>query len=482
MSKKIHLVLTVGKNPLPVWVAWDRLTNHWESQGHEVAVQFVYTPGIVGSENEKKRLKQCCVNAGVTVRGDIQTDARNPDRTFIEQGIRNAMLPDFTDLHVHYTGGTQAMGVATVYAMTEVQRNLLGEQREIDVDASYLDPGRGALTTSTSPPAIVSWNHDPLIQDTRVGIAPDLTQIANLNGFRTGPFRSQDKPYDCPAPSPPNNLRLKAGAVVLDNYRGPVEQEFRNNFPKERSGIWWATFHPHNDDFVHTHTCRNLLLNANQSQWENEILPAVNAAYPFCQWNCVTKTLNYPGNRAASPSQGGTLNSQKDDLEEMDKFFTGHWLEYAAYAAFKDTLENIKNGNSQREFDLYHNVYVAQQGTGIANRHFELDIVAVLGYQVVVVSCSLTSNKSDVKQKAMEVYHRAKQLGGDEARAVVLCVADANDTGQVEKELEDETGTRRPLQIWGRQIPRRGGRGPVPDMADLRSKFDGLCRGYLHWN
>jgi hypothetical protein len=474
MSKKIHLILTVGKNPLPVWVAWDRLTKHWEGQGHEVAVQFVHTPG---SKDEKNRLKNYCHAAGATVRDDIETDARSPNRTSMEQEILQALKPDFTDLHVHYTGGTQAMGVATVYATMVVQHTLL-RQQQIDIDASYLDPGRGSPPAPSSPPAIVSWKHTPLIDDTRVGVDADLTKIANLNGFQTGPFNSRDLPNNCPAPNEPSDERLEAGAVVLDNYRGVVEKEFRNNFPQGKP--WWNEFHTHshprNDGFIYPNTAGCFMLNATDSIWE-EILQAVNKAYPSCPWDCSGKKLPHP-------AAGSATSDQKNDLEEMDAFFTGHWLEYAAYAAFKEVLEDIKARRAdRRNFKLYHNVYVAQQGTGTVDRHFELDIVAVLGYQIIVVSCSITSGISDIKQKAMEAYHRARQLGGDEARAVVLCVASAQDSERVEQELEDETGIARPLQVWGRQVTRTRGWGPVPNMDSLRSKFERLCNNdHLHWD
>lgn len=469
--KKIHLVLTVGKNPLPVWVAWDRLTQHWQGQGHEVAVQFVYTPG---SKDEKDRLRDYCKNAGATVCNDIETDPRNPTIEDISQQIGGELKPDSTDLHVHYTGGTQAMGVATTYAMLLTQDTLSHQKGgTIQLDMSYLDPGRGIPPATSSPPAIVSWKHTSLIGDTRVGVKTDLTDIAELNGFRTGPFRSLDPPNNCPAPNIPSDQQLNAGAVVLNNYRGNVENQFRDNFPKGTGNPWWTTFHPNNnnDNFICPNQARTVpLRNATDNKWESEILPAINAAYPNCPWDLSRKQLPY--------SARGDNSTQEKDLEEMDKFFTGHWLEYAAYAAFKDVLQRIGRDN----FNLYHNVYVAQQGTKPADRHFELDVVAVLGYQIIVVSCSISSSRWDIKQKAMEAYHRAKQLGGDEARAVVLCVASAQDAQRVEEELEDETGIQRPLQVWGRQRNRRGGgRGPVPNMDGLRSKFTGLCND-LHWN
>ena len=202
----------------------------------------------------------------------------------------------------------------------------------------------------------------------------------------------------------------------------------------------------------------------------------------------------------AYPAYGAATEAQKEDLKQMDAFFNGIWLEYAAYAAFKEVLEKVKrdSGGRRDNFELRHNVYVRQKGPGPADRHFELDVVAALGYQVVVISCSTTSSISTVKQKAMEAYHRARQLGGAEARAVVLCLASYEDAERVEKELEDETGTERPLQIWGRQKGERSRRyrqrpampGNIPNMDSLRDKFRKLLfDGYdnadnsqhLHW-
>lgn len=104
-------------------------------------------------------------------------------------------------------------------------------------------------------------------------------------------------------------------------------------------------------------------------------------------------------------------------------------------------------------------------------RPFELDVVAVLGYQIVVVSCTTDFGSSMVKQKAMEAYHRARQLGGDEARAVVLCSSHPNDVGFIEAELQDETGSSDlPLQIWGRNT-----------WKNLSRKFEHYLRNDLHW-
>lgn len=482
-----QLILTVGKNPLPVWVAWDRLTNLWQSQKqNDIAVQFVHTEE---TKDEKELLKGYCKRAKMLVLEDIQTAQHKPDKGNIcKKIVAENHKAEFTNLHVHYTGGTQAMGVAAVCAMLLAQNTLLAEyERKVSIDASYLDPGR------SSAPRIVSWDphHHSLIEDTRVDVTADIQKIAKINGFQAGGFRSLDYPHDCPGVQKPTAERMYAGQVVLDHVQDFDTSPSNNQFTQNHKNSWNDVFRPRRPHsskryFVHPSNANTFTSPLSTDPvWKTKILPALNVAYPHCKWNCSSGTLQYP-------AEGSAKKGQKKNLKDMDKFFNGEWLEYAACAAFKKVLDEIKSksGGRRDNFQLFHSVYVRTQGPGTAERHFELDVVAVLGYQVVVVSCSVTSNLSDIKQKAMEAYHRAKQLGGDEARAVVLCVASYEYAERVEKELEDETGTKRPLQIWGRQQGIRGRLGDIHNMDSLCEKFkDLLYRDsddsgnplHLHW-
>lgn len=481
-----QLILTVGKNPLPVWVAWYRLTKLWQSQKQkDIAVQFVYTEG---TKDEKELLKGYCNKAKILVLEDIPTSQHKPDKEDICKKIVAEYRSEFTNIHVHYTGGTQAMGVAAVCAMLLAQNTLLARgEEEVIVDASYLDPGR------SSAPMIVSWDphRDSLIEDTRVDVPADLQKIAKINGFQAGDFRSQDYPYECEGPQKPTAERMHAGRVVLDHVQGFETSSYNNEFTQNHKNEWNDIFRPLRRGsskryFVHPQRAATFTSPLNSdSVWQKEILPALNKAYPYCKWDPSSGTLQYPAAK-------GAKDEAKENLKDMDKFFNGIWLEYAACAAFKKVLDEIKSssGGRRNNFQLFHSVYVRTQGTGTAKRHFELDVVAVLGYQVVVVSCSVDSDPGRIKQKAMEAYHRAKQLGGDEARAVVLCVASYEYAERVEKELEDETGTKRPLQVWGRQQGTRGRLGQIHNMDSLCEKFKDLlyrdCDAsgnpqHLHW-
>ena len=68
----------------------------------------------------------------------------------------------------------------------------------------------------------------------------------------------------------------------------------------------------------------------------------------------------------------------------------------------------------------------------------EVDLVAVFGYQLVLISCTVDDGRDLVKQKAFEAMHRARQMGGDGARAVMISLA--KDPGDIERDLMDDIG------------------------------------------
>ena len=469
-SPKTHLVLTVGTNALPVWIAWYHLKDKLVGP---VSVQFVYT-----SETEpiKKLLEHYFKEAKACLKPCILTSERRPIREDICKKIFDAFPSNCEHLHVHNTAGTQAMGGAMVDAMRKVEDKLKEADRAVKtVDVSYLDPGR------SQAPNIVSWAHDPLIKDTRENIeakmncaacqAAGCTQIkdfecnaclrkvADLNNFEVAYFTSNHPPKICrhPQKQKPSENKLCAGETVLES-----RYEDADNFETFRAS-WNKIFRKYDRNkkrhvfrYPNTDRCLDFCLFPQILCLFPQILCRLQKEYPNCGLCLTDENLSYTFN---------DQDDQKTDLKEIDSFFNGTWLEYAAYAAFKKELKKIKRSN----YEIFHNVYVRPKGSTRNDKHFELDVVAVLGYQVVVVSCSVTDEHSRIKLKAMEAYHRAKQLGGDEARAVVLCVATDHDVDNIQKELKDETGTKDPLQVWGKC-----------NMTDLCQKFKELLRD-LHW-
>ena len=365
-----QLILTVGTNALPIWVAWHHLKDVLEEP---IKVQFIYTDD---TEPQRDALVSHCSHAKFGTH--IRTSPGDPKtvRKDIRERILNGLDQQTTHLHVHYTSGTKVMGVETVSAIEE----RISGNTNLKLETTYLDP-RG-----NNGPCLLSRTK-VYQKDARMGVKPTLDRIANLNGFTPAPFTHEywhikDKEWtrdEKPDPS------------ILDDEQ-------------ETNGI-------------------NVLVRMRTGDWGSYI-------------------------------------------------DTKHF-EYAAYVALKQVLEATKTSNSDRSnYNIYHNVYVrrtrAQQRDGI----FELDVVAVLGYQIFVVSCTLEGKHAPIKRKGMEVILRARQLGGDEAQAIVLCKGHPETAERVEKELHDEIGSAgRPLRIWG-----------TNKWRNLQNEFKQYLRNELHWH
>jgi len=103
------------------------------------------------------------------------------------------------------------------------------------------------------------------------------------------------------------------------------------------------------------------------------------------------------------------------------RWMNGGWLEECVFLALAETSE---------ECGLHDVTWNAQirarhgQGSGHEPAQFEIDCVAMRGYQVFVVSCTTNSRDSMDKSKLFEAHMRATQLGGDEARFALVCTSD----------------------------------------------------------
>lgn len=352
-----QLILTVGTNALPIWVAWHHLKDKLEAP---IKVRLVHT---TDTEPQKEVLEDYC--EGADFLDPIETDSGDPD--VVRNAIKRSILDDFSEgtLHVHYTGGTKVMGVETV---STIESMIIGTNYSLET--SYLDP-RGS-----DGPRIVRRSDNPsrsgeLVPDTRIGIPVEpeagesdhiaLGHIAELNGFELGEFNhehynKETESYDtkiCPAPIVPDVDQLASGAAAI----------------------------------------------------------------------------------------GGFIEKRDFRL-----------LEYGAYAAFKEALENICCENENRNnYKLFHSVHVRRANPmDLKVKPFELDVVALLGHQIVVVSCTVSGKHDAIKEKGMEAIIRSRQLGGDEARAIVLCSAPSAAQPFLQDELQDETGSSDvPLEVWG---------------------------------
>lgn len=131
------------------------------------------------------------------------------------------------------------------------------------------------------------------------------------------------------------------------------------------------------------------------------------------------------------------------DKTEQEKLFNsfinksedlkhGWWLE--TYLAEK--IGN-KIGHKLKKNDILQNWEIRKSDW---MKNFELDVILLYGYHLIGLSSTISSKSNIIKLKGFEIIQRCKQIGGDEARAIVVGGLDRGNTELLQKELEYESG------------------------------------------
>lgn len=123
----------------------------------------------------------------------------------------------------------------------------------------------------------------------------------------------------------------------------------------------------------------------------------------------------------------------------------GKWLEHHVL----DAIEGLAISLGLQEYG---------QSIETKEVEFELDVAAIRGYQLFALSCGTgsdqTGGKWHLKQKLFEIYVRARQLGGDEARVALVCCAEHPNI--IEREMRQELHAEGQIRVFG-----------MEDLADL---------------
>jgi hypothetical protein len=78
-----------------------------------------------------------------------------------------------------------------------------------------------------------------------------------------------------------------------------------------------------------------------------------------------------------------------------------------------------------------------------------LDVVALRGHQLFAFSCGTAVDRKPLKLKLLEIYMRARQIGGEEARAALVCPT--HEPTSLEEETRNELGLEGQVKVFGRQ-------------------------------
>lgn len=147
----------------------------------------------------------------------------------------------------------------------------------------------------------------------------------------------------------------------------------------------------------------------------------------------------------------GLLNQVKQTLssevyqvakpEDWMGWLKGKWLEH-------HVLDELSK--------LAGTLYLHENGQNIVPNEveFDLDVVALRGYQLFAFSCSTDTDRVQggrgrLKLKLFEAYVRARQLGGDEARVALVCCS--NDPEGLQHEMQRDIDPEGRIRVFGRR-------------------------------
>jgi hypothetical protein len=385
-----HLLLLVGANPLPNYVAARLLA----AEG--ATVYLIHSTSADGRNTAKYAvLLQDALRA---VRSDLTIELREThaaDSADIGDRVRQrilAKLPDSAIVGLHYTGGTKPMAVHTYQAVRAVA------ERFPEPVFSYLDAGTLSV--------YIEGEAHPYFVGRAVKL--DLPELAQLHGYQLDRPRHEPQHYPL--------VKALVEALVDKQALGEYDRWLR---PKDGDP-------PGLPD----------------SQLPNWTHPGLQRARAAMDDLC---------GGAATPDTLAAIIRGKpgDPLSSCGKWFGGEWLEEWTLAAVQQVAAKLSVSDYGANME-------PRPSRGQGDK-FELDAAALLGYQLIVFSCKRGDTKGPLKTAFFEAFLRARQLGGDEARAALICLY--GEPRALQSEVE------RQWQAWGQVCV--FGRGELLRLPDL---------------
>jgi len=152
------------------------------------------------------------------------------------------------------------------------------------------------------------------------------------------------------------------------------------------------------------------------------------------------------------------------DAEALAAWLDGGWLEHQTAQLIAD------NQSSYKVDDFGRNITTRLKRFPAINK-FEIDVAAMRGYQLHVFSCYSGSDKARAKQKLFEAFTRAQQLGGDQARAALVCCS--NDPEAIEREVAQDWDLKDRVKVFGQKhlLKLRNKENPF-EPGELQQWFD----------
>lgn len=375
------LVLIVGTNPLPNYIVAKYL---YSCQKTELTPSHVLLICTAQTHAIAERLKHIFEDE---LKADVLPLHQFDDP--FDLGKRKALkicLSALPEIHLNYTGGTKAMGIQVYQLVKEVEKPARFKYSYLSASDNLLRFDDGGFEPKDQFGSKGDMRREVLIS---------LETIRSLHNCKIDDENSSTE-YPELGSWLFDKLILKQDKTLLKDFQGWI-----NSIKKDDKIEPILTEYPWLDssefkefaDLVKTN--RQLMFNKSDDY----------------TWDSL----------------------EKKDRERLVKYLHGAWLERPVYELLI-SLNTYNPPLTLGKFDEKIKRIDAKKG-------MQLDAVLIRGYELAVISMTTSTKEDILKQKAFEVLHRAEQLGGEEAKAIVVAlVSDQTIIDKVRDDLRNEFG------------------------------------------
>lgn len=389
-----HLVLLIGTNPLPnLVVAEYFLRNNPELKEiwlvHSEKTDRQKGTGVLARNLEeilqhdyKSKIKFPLHKIPLSNVSDAKQIVRDLKDDFFEK------LSSKSSVHLNYTGGTKVMGVHVYRAIEE---NIKISEKSF----SYIN---------SREYQVVDDEQRGITDDLRKEINITFSELIKLHGYKR---INSDSDFDF--------------TIAVETFKTNIEENLLNKY------------------FEYYKKKRYLFTSRNRSgklaEHINELKDELKRFKPNNTFLSIIKAMP-DGCRFFSEDENFMTPHSDNECKNAIKFIDGGWLEDYIYYVLKKNLKDYG-------FEILKNWEIKKDKW---NTNFELDVILMQGYQLIGISCTTSNMKARCKSKGFEIIHRTRQIGGAEAKAILVTMMDKDKKTKadlrpiVQEELEIDTG------------------------------------------
>lgn len=377
-----HLILLIGTNPLPNFVA----AEYFLQNNHDLKNIWLVHSEKTNSQEGTYNYAENLVNAlkirhpNNPVRFNFTPLSKISDANKISSDVRKLLIPELKEnssVHLNYTGGTKVMG-------THVYLSLKQEEKRLSKSFSYLDARTFRIVD----------DEGYITEDLRDMVSLTFSEIIQVHGFER---KNKDSNNDL--------------GGVMREFRelikgGKLKEVFHANGGYDR-----AIFESKNKKGKLAEKIEDIDPNIIANFTPNDVFQRILSALPD-DYKIFKEGIGKNFKRAI-------------------KFLDGGWLEEYIYKVLKENF-------NQPNIEILKDWEIRKDGwTG----NFQLDVIMMRGYQLIGISCTTSQEKHICKSKGFEIIHRTRQIGGDEAKAILFTLLDDNRKLDLQDELLIDTGS-----------------------------------------